>query len=114
MGADNYSVSRNEDWRRSYELQRAGAPVDLAGAEFYMQARRVGAPLDLLAVASLNHGFYVVDAASGTFDLRIAQGAIASAPAGDYDYDILLVEASGAVSRIVSGVITLTDGVTQR
>jgi hypothetical protein len=111
---DSYQIARNADWRRAYALTRDGAAVDLTGAQLYMQARRVGAPLELLISATLGAGLYLGNAAAGEIDIVAPAAAIGAAPIGDYEYDILVIEPGGAVTRAVSGVVTLVEGVTRR
>lgn len=112
MLTDSYQIVRNEDWRRAYTVQSGGVAVDLAGASLYMHARRRGA-LDLLAAARVGSGIAIVNAATGQFDLTIPAAALATAEAGDYDFDILMVSTGGAIRRLVAGVVTLSDGVTR-
>ena len=112
MLTDSYAIVRNEDWRRAYTVQSGGVAVDLTGAALYMHARRRGG-LDLLATARIGAGISIVNAALGQFDLAAPAASLATAEVGDYDYDVLMVSPGGAIRRLVGGVVTLVDGVTQ-
>lgn len=108
---DQFVVSTNEDWYRSYKLTNNGEAIAFdPNWKLYMQLRdEVGV---LIVDASIENGrMLVTDLSVAEFRFQVKQADAAQVQPGSYTYDIILV-AGESVSRVRKGTIRVEQGVT--
>ncbi|SDK40051.1 hypothetical protein [Bradyrhizobium ottawaense] len=110
---DDFIVATNEDWTREWQLQTENeAPILIeAGWKFFMQLQKQSSGDLVMTNSNDNQRLMVLDHEAGKYGLRVRQADAAQIPAGQYDYDIVLVAGDG-IYRLVKGSIQVDQGIT--
>ena len=71
------------------------------------------AAIDPVLTMTTENGRAIIDGASGTVTLTLADEDTAAVPFGTYRYDVELESAAGDVTRLVQGTFTISPEVTR-
>jgi hypothetical protein len=94
---------------------KAGTPpaaVNLSSFTARMQVRVTAASPDTALSLTSSSGI-TLGGAAGTIDLFVSASGTAALAPGKYVYDLELVSASGNVTRLMAGTVTVTAEVTR-
>ena len=109
----NLTFSQGATWKLSFAYtDGSGDPIDLTNYTANMQAR---VSYDSTSVAlNLTSGTGItLGGTAGTVNLLVPAATTATIGAAQYVYDMELVSASGEVTRIIEGTLTVTPEVTR-
>lgn len=104
------TVKRGDTIDLEVTVARGGSPVDLSGADLWFTAKRKLKDLDIAAVAqkTLGDGIAVTDAPAGELLVTLAPDDTDDLTKETVLYcDVQMVEASGRVTTVASGTLTV-------
>lgn len=90
----------------------AGSPINNTGYSARMQVRKEP-NTEVLANLSTANGKIELGGSNGEVVLALEAAETEDLPPGDYYYDLEMVSAGGAVSRIVEGIFSVSREVTK-
>lgn len=118
-GSYDFTIEKGTYWSRALTWQVDGSPQDLTGWHAHMQIRTeyadqagvVCADLKDTAVSPAEPGI-VLGGSAGTIQLVLTGVQTAALSFDTAVYDLLLTDPDGKPTRLLEGVVTLSDAVT--
>ncbi|MER5643958.1 hypothetical protein [Streptosporangium sp. NPDC002524] len=110
-GTYRFNIDQGTTVRRPLRWMRDGAPVDLTGATARMEIRAKAGGALLHRLDTANEGI-LLGGTSGTIVLIIAPEVSSAWTVFKAVYDLEVVEASGAVTRLLQGPVSVSPEVT--
>lgn len=112
----NFEMNQGSDYTIPLKLQDStGGAINLAGYSARMQLRRTAGActaIDELSSDS-DDARILIDAAEGRLQLRFPNAVTEKYPAASLVYDVEIKSASGDITRILQGTITVSAEVTR-
>lgn len=109
-GKYNFSIDQGTTLSKPIAIQSApGVALGITGYTFRGQMREDYDSATVVAAFVIT----IVNAATGTIQVSLADTITAAIPAGIYLYDIEYVDTSGSVTRLLEGKITIRPEVTR-
>lgn len=100
-------------FRRTLVYKIARRPVDLTEWDARMQVRETHSATSTLANLTVGNGGLTLGGSAGTITIYISHEDTSNIRAGNYVYDLELVEPNGDVMRLVEGKFTVTPETTR-
>lgn len=115
MAAAKYKlkIEQGTTWRKVFVWKAAGVPVDMTGWKARMQIREAVDADEILQELTSENGGIAIVPLLGQFTLQMTD---AQTSALDFDvavYDVELIDSGNEVTRIISGSVSLSRGVTR-
>jgi hypothetical protein len=119
------NIAKNEDWRVALTLQidysvSGESPNiqarDLTGLSFRMQIRKTEPDNTALVSidSSVGGGIEVIAPMAGQLNLTITRAKLARLHhSQDYVFDLIAIEESGLIERLIEGSVVVSEGVTR-
>lgn len=110
----NLAIEQGANWALTLTYRIDGTAVDLTGYTARMQARRrLQATTKLLDLTSSPAAGITLGGVAGTIAIALTAAQTTVLDPGDAVYDLELVSAGGAVTRLVEGLLTIRPEVTR-
>ena len=106
-------VEQGATFRKSMVWKINGNPVNLTGYTARLQARANRSFDPMLSLTSGTGGGITLAAADGRVTIVISADTTAGLHAGKHKYDLELESAGGEVTRLVKGMFTVSEGITE-
>ena len=112
IGKLNIQALRGDTFKEyPFEILIDNVALNLTGAAIKMDIKKDACSLPALTLTSVsNNGITITDAVNGEFKIN---QQIISIPAGNYQYDIQITLANGAVNTWVGGLFQVINTITQ-
>ena len=112
IGKLNIQALRGDTFKEyPFEILIDNVALNLTGAIIKMDIKKDACSLPALTLTSVsNNGITITDAVNGEFKIN---QQIISIPAGNYQYDIQITLANGAVNTWVGGLFQVINTITQ-
>lgn len=112
IGKLNIQALRGDTFKEyPFEILIDNVALNLTGAVIKMDIKKDACSLPALTLTSVsNNGITITDAVNGEFKIN---QQIISIPAGNYQYDIQITLANGAVNTWVGGLFQVINTITQ-
>jgi hypothetical protein len=113
-GVYNWTINQGTDWSATLTWQSGGSNVNLTGWSAHMQIRpgNAGSTSIIYADLSSGNGSIVLGGAAGTIVITMGNTTTSALVFQTAQYDLKLTNASGLVTRLLQGTITLSPEVT--
>jgi hypothetical protein len=85
-----------------------GNPYNLTGFTVMSQAKKSY----ITPNVAISFNTTITSASAGLITLSLGAAQSANVPYGQYVYDVIIIDTSGNVSRVLEGMITVSPGVT--
>ena len=117
VGTGNLTAHRGDTWVLDFLYKdSAGAAIDLTGYKARLQVRTDYRQTPLLSLSSYVLSGYLqaltITGALGKIALNVPASNM-EIPSGEYQYDIEVESASGVITTLARGSLTVTDDVTR-
>jgi len=106
-------VEQGATFRKSMVWKINGNPVNLTGYTARLQVRANRSFDPMLSLTSGTGGGITLTAADGRVTISISAAATSGLHVGKHKYDLELVSAGGEVTRLVKGMFTVSEGITE-
>lgn len=107
------SVEQGATFRKSMVWKINGNPVNLTGYTARLQARANRSFDPMLSLTSDAGGGITLVEAEGRITITISADTTSGLHVGKHKYDLELESAGGEVTRLVKGMFTVSEGITE-
>jgi len=111
-GSYNITIEQGATYDQTFTFTRDGSPVNLTGYTARMQIRASVTAQQVVYDVAVT-GTFTLGGAAGTIRIVITATNTAALTAGTYVYDLELQSASGVVTRLLQGSVTVVPEVTR-
>ncbi len=112
-GSYDFTIEKGTYWNRALSWTADSVPVDLTGWTAHMQVRPAYANQTSVVLADLTDGSGItLGGTAGTILLELTGTQTAALSFDTAVYDLYLTNPSGRPTRLLEGIVTLSDQVT--
>lgn len=105
----NLYIDQGSDWSTGLDFSNDdGTPVNITGYSFFSNIKTSYYTSNVLA----NLVVTALNPIAGNAMISLAGNVSANLSAGEYLYDILMIDTSNNVTRILNGILNLNPGIT--
>jgi hypothetical protein len=109
-GTYDFTIEQGATFQRTFTWKdNNGNPINLTGYSAKMELKDSHGNLLLTLLSGTD---VTLGGSAGTIAVEIAAATTAALTFDTANYDLRLTDASGTVTRLLSGIVTLSDGVT--
>ena len=104
----NIIIEQHADFGRGFQLKEDDVVLDLTGYSFVAQLRE-----RTQSNTAYDFTVTVLDEAQGLINMAMTDTLTATIPAGDYVYDLVMINDNDERTRLLQGMAEVTAGVTR-